>query len=385
MYYLQIILYSIISIIIITYMYIKIKYRFWSAQPVFHIYDFHYWLFSPDYINKSLPEKNKFTNFKNIIKTDILKLNSREKTEIIELLQANYLKDESIHFRPEQSNIFPYFENIGKESCLCTAYYERGGFNATNLIGCMIGKPLHVYTNKTYFKTYYVEYLCVHKLHRKKGIAPELIQTHDYLQRRENPDVICSLFKKEHNLTGIVPLCLYSTYGFDLQSWNKEVYIHPGITIIEINKTNIHLLKDFLNNCKDKFKCFITTGIQNILTLIDTNNFMVYCAVQKREIICCYFFRDNCTYYNGEKRVVNNFCNINNCIVRDVFVYCYGKIIQKLKKRFHMLLIENTGASDTIVQKILPAHKPQFISPTAYYFYNYLMKPVKSHEFYCIC
>ena len=50
-------------------MYIKIKYRFWSAQPVFHIYDFHYWLFSPDYINKSLPEKNKFTNFKNIIKT----------------------------------------------------------------------------------------------------------------------------------------------------------------------------------------------------------------------------------------------------------------------------------------------------------------------------
>ena len=122
-----------------------------------------------------------------------------------------------------------------------------------------------------------------------------------------------------------------------------------------------------------------------ILTLIDTNNFIVYCAVQKGQIICCYFFRDNCTYYNGEKRVVNNFCTINNCLISDVFVYCYGKIIQKLKKRFHMLLIENIGASDTIVQKILLVHKPQFISPTAYYFYNYLMKPVKSHEFYCIC
>ena len=385
MYYLQIILYCIISIIIITYMYIKIKYRFWSAQPVFHIYDFHYWLFSPGYINKSLPEKNKFTNFKNIITTNILKLNSNEKNEIIRLLQDNYLKDGNIHFRPEQSNIFPYFENIGKESCLCTSYYEKGGFNNKNLIGCMVGKPLHVYTNKTYFKTYYVEYLCVHKLHRKKGIAPELIQTHDYLQRRSNSEIICSLFKREHNLTGIIPVCLYQTYGFDLKSWNKEVFIHPGISIIEITKNNINILKDFLNNCKDKFKCFITTNIQNILTLIETNNFIIYCAQQKGQILCCYFFRDNCTYYNGEKRVVNNFCNIDNCIVEDVFVYCYGKIIQKLKKRFHMLLIENNGGSNKLVNKILLTHKPDLISPTAYYFYNYLIRPLKPHEFYCIC
>lgn len=385
MYYLQIILYSLISLIVITYMYIKLKYRFWSAQPVFHIYDMHYWFFSPGYINKSLPEKNKFTNFKNIITTNILKLNSDEKNEIIQLLQDNYLKDESIHFRPELSNIFPYFENIGNESCLCTAYYEKGGFNNKNLIGCMVGKPLYVYTNKSQFKTYYVEYLCVHKQHRKKGIAPELIQTHDYIQRRKNPEIICSLFKREHNLTGIIPVCLYQTYGFDLHTWNKEVFIHPGISIIEITKNNIHVLKDFLNNCKDKFKCFITTNIQNILTLIETNNFIIYCVQQKQQIISCYFFRDNCTYYNGEKRVVNNFCNIDNCLVDDVFVYCYGKIIQKLKKRFHMLLIENNGASNKLVDKILLTHRPVLISPTAFYFYNYLLRPFKPHEFYCIC
>ena len=389
MYYLQIILYSIISLIIITYMYIKIKYRFWSVQPVFHIYDFHYWLFSPGYIHKSLPDKNKFTNFKNIIKTDVLKLNNREKTEIIDLLQEHYLKEGRIHFRPEQVNIFPYFENIGKKSCLCTSYYEKGGFNYKNLIGFMLGKPLYVYNNNNNnnnnFKTYYVEYLCVHKLHRKKGIAPELIQTHDYFQRRENPDVICSLFKREHNLTGIVPLCLYSTYGFDIHLWDKEVYIHPGISIIEISKTNIHVLKDFLKNSKNNYKCFITTGIQNILTLIDTNNFIVYCVIQDGQVICCYFFRDSCTYYDDNKRVVNNFCNFNNCLIDDVFVYCYGKIIQKLKKRFDMLLIENNSASDTIVQKILATHNPEFISPTAYYFYNYLMHPVKPEEFYCIC
>lgn len=385
MYYLQIIFCCIISIIVVTYMYIKIKYRFWSAQPVFHIYDYHYWLLSPGYINKELPEENKFTNFKNIVITNILKLNKNEQTEIISLLQDHYLKDDSVHFRPEIENIFPYFENIGKESCLCTAYFEKGGFNSNNLIGCMLGKPLNVYTNESNFQTYYVEYLCVHKQHRKKGIAPELIQTHDYIQRRTNNHVICSLFKREHNLTGIVPLCLYTTYGFDLNVIKKEVYVHPGISIIQITKDNINILNEFLVNVKNKYKCFISVGMLNLNKLILTNNFIVYCVVQKGQVISCHFFRDSCTYYDGNKRVVNNFCNFNNCTMEDVFVYCYGKIIQKLKKRFHMLLIENNSDSNVLVNKIKITHKPTVISPTAYYFYNYLMKPVSPDDFYCIC
>lgn len=383
--YLQIIIYSIIALIILTYMYIKVKYRFWSAQPVFHIYDYHYWFFSPDYISRSYPEKNKYTNFRNIIKSDISKLNSGEKTEIVALLQDHYLKDKTIHFKPEPHNIFPFFDHNGKDTCISTLYYERGGFNYKNLMGAMLGKPLHVHINKTYFKTYYVEYLCVHRDHRKKGIAPELIQTHDYFQRHENPSVICSLFKREHNLTGIVPLCLYDTYIFSLHDWNKKVAIHPGISILKINKSNITLLKDFLSNTKTKHTCFISTGFQNLLTLIDTNNFMVYCVIQNNQVICCYFFRNGCTYYEGNKGVLANFCNFNNCVIPEVFVYCYGKIIQKLKKRFDIISIENNSDTDMIVQKILLTHKPLVVSPTAYYFYNYLTRPVLHKEFYCIC
>ena len=63
MHYLQIIFYTLIILLIVVYMYIKLKYPFWSSQPVFHMYDFYYWFFSPGYINKDLPEKNKFTNF----------------------------------------------------------------------------------------------------------------------------------------------------------------------------------------------------------------------------------------------------------------------------------------------------------------------------------
>ena len=52
--------------IILFFLYIRIKYKFWALQPVFHFYDFYYWFVNVGIIRKELPEKNRYTNFKNI-------------------------------------------------------------------------------------------------------------------------------------------------------------------------------------------------------------------------------------------------------------------------------------------------------------------------------
>ena len=60
-------LYSIIAFVIIImllFAFIKIKFRFWSIQPVFHFYNLWYWMFPPGIIDQSIPEKNKYTNLK---------------------------------------------------------------------------------------------------------------------------------------------------------------------------------------------------------------------------------------------------------------------------------------------------------------------------------
>ena len=49
----------IITLIILFYIFIKIKYKFWTIQPVFHFYDVHYWFKNIGIINKELPNKNK--------------------------------------------------------------------------------------------------------------------------------------------------------------------------------------------------------------------------------------------------------------------------------------------------------------------------------------
>jgi hypothetical protein len=65
--YILYILLIVIFLIICFAAYVKIKFRFWTLQPVFHFYDFHYYLFPPGIIVHELPEKNKYCNFTNLI------------------------------------------------------------------------------------------------------------------------------------------------------------------------------------------------------------------------------------------------------------------------------------------------------------------------------
>ena len=56
-----------IFLFLIFYGYVKIKYPFWSCQPVFHNYDFFRMILrEPFIINKNNPMKTKFCNFFNV-------------------------------------------------------------------------------------------------------------------------------------------------------------------------------------------------------------------------------------------------------------------------------------------------------------------------------
>jgi hypothetical protein len=55
--YIPYIILIVVLIFILVIAYIKMRFRFWTLQPVFHVYDFHYYLFPPGIINPDLPEK----------------------------------------------------------------------------------------------------------------------------------------------------------------------------------------------------------------------------------------------------------------------------------------------------------------------------------------
>ena len=51
---------SIVLLYLLFVMYCKVRFRFWSIQPVFHIHNLYYWIFPCGIIDSKLPPITKF-------------------------------------------------------------------------------------------------------------------------------------------------------------------------------------------------------------------------------------------------------------------------------------------------------------------------------------
>ena len=384
-----------ILIILIIYIYIRFKYGFWFLQPVFHFYDISYMLSPPGIIEHSLPNKNKYTNFKNIDTIVINDLTSIQKQKFVNLIKTNYLQNKDNIFSPQSENISPYFIGYNDKSFI-SFYYEdtnlidlkKGTIIADRqIIGAMTSRPLNVVinndkrNNNSKFRVYYVDYLCVDKLHRKKGIAPQIIQTHHYNQRYLNKNIAVSLFKREDELTGIVPLCVYSTYGFPVDKWTKPNDLSGEYKLLEINPQNFRFLNDFIITNNSQFDIVIHSDIANILELIKTKNIFVYAILCDEEILCCYFFRKSCVQIEKGLEVLSCFASICSCET-DIFIQGFKISFWKIAAEnfFGFSAIENISHNNIIINNIMLKTKPLIISPTAYFFYNFAYPTFKSEK-----
>ena len=384
-----------ILILFLIYIYIRLKYGFWVLQPVFHVYDFGYMFNPPGIIQDSLPQKNKYTNFKDIDTIVFSELTSIQKTRFYNLIKVNYLQNKNNIFSPQSENIVPYFIGHNDKSFV-TFYYQdtnmvdlKKGTVITDrqIIGAATSRPLNIIINNdkrnkhAKIRAYYVDYLCVDKLHRKKGIAPQIIQTHEYNQRYLNKNIVVSLFKREDELTGIVPLCVYSTYGFPVEKWIKPFDLSGTYKLLDINSQNFRFLHDFIQVNNDKFDIVISTDIANILELIKTKNIFVYAILCDEEIICCYFFRKSCVQIEKGLEVLSCFASICDCET-DIFIQGFKISFWKIaaENYFGFAAIENISHNNIIINNIMLKTKPLIVSPTAYFFYNFAYPTFKSEK-----
>jgi GNAT superfamily N-acetyltransferase len=345
----------------------------------------------PGIINHNLPEKNKYTNFKNIDTTMFQEVSEIKKSRLVNFIRSNYLQNKENIFSPQSENIIPYFNGHNAKSFI--SFYNEENLmldlkkgtmvEDKKIIGIMTSRPIHVVINNNdkdaNFDAYYVDYLCVDKMYRKKGIAPQLIQTHEYNQRHLNKNIVVSLFKREDELTGIVPLCFYSTYGFSVNKWTKPDDLHPSYKMLEINPQNYHFLFDFIKKNNNNFDIIINTEVTNIIELIKTNNIFIYVILLDDQIICAYFFRKTCTFIEKNMEVLSCFASINNCddnIFIQGFKISFWKIAAE--KYFGFAAIEEISHNNIIIDNLKIKTTPLIVSPTAYFFYNFAYPTFKS-------
>jgi GNAT superfamily N-acetyltransferase len=370
---------AIVSIVVLFFGYVKVKYKFWSQQPVFHYYDIYYWFNDAGVINTDLPLKNKYYN-SNILTKRIEDVPIQTIEETIRLIQSNYIlnkENRENKFLPTKDTFIPYFTGHNSP-CFFTTLSDVV-LHQTNkadtildvnvIVGVITSRALHIeiINQNIVFDAYYVDYLCVDKTRRNQGIAPQLIQTHEYNQRHNNPAIKVSIFKREDELTGIIPICAYDTYGFNASKW-AVVGITP--TILKCDKQNLYHLIDFIISHKNRFELTMIPEFSNLLELITSDNLIIYMMMDlsKAIIQSAYFFRKSCTYVSEKSEVLSCFASISNAGNKE-FIEGFKTVACSMPHEY--VSIERISDNGIIIDDLIKKTESQ-ISKTAYFFYNFV-------------
>jgi hypothetical protein len=398
----------IIILIIIFFVYIKLKHHFWSIQPVFHFYDLHYYILPPKIIKSSLPEKNRYCNFREITTFNYYDLPIENMKQMIEFIQNHY----NNYYCPKENNIVPYFKgnnNISFISLMVKDVVDiqfilnnnnnddddeeknktiKKDETKVELVGCITSKPINIYytRNNIQFIAYYCDWLTVSKTWRKKGIAQQLIQTHEYNQRHLiNNKINVSLFKRESNVMDIIPITYYEMKLFCSKYWSKHDYDNDNFTnmkVISIGKSNFNILVEYIQDNKNKYHVCILCDYSNLLELILSNNIYAYLLINitTNEVKSMYLLKHSSTCINGSKNNENDnsililIASIKNKLLSDDLFLYYFKLLYFeiiLKIQYDYLAIEELSDNWIISKQLELTDEITNKTIMSYYYFNY--------------
>ena len=96
------ILYGLLGLIILYllfFAFIKLRFRFWSSPPVFHLYNLLYWIWPCGIIQHGQPTKTKFYNAK-ILTKKWQDFSTEKKALFYTLIKGHFLNEKKEKYNP---------------------------------------------------------------------------------------------------------------------------------------------------------------------------------------------------------------------------------------------------------------------------------------------
>jgi hypothetical protein len=387
----------IIILYLLFKLYIKITYKFWAHQPVFHSYNLINWINKGGIVNDS-PKINNYTNFIDITNKNFFDYSEEEIIKIVDIINHNYKTNKTnktnmkATYLLTKNNFVAFFTGHLNKSYI--AIYKKQQYllneqpiqtieSTSGIIGVLTGKPITITIKNKLLKSYYIDFLTIDNIYKNKDIQEQLIQTYEYYQINDNKEFKISLFKHTGKLKGIVPLTKYNSYIFN------SALICPKFNcynkIIEISEVNFYLLINLITLSKNYFKCVIMVNESNLLHLILKNIYKIYglLDINTNELKTCYFFKQsNITFevkelYKKENKkiiLLDLVGSIKNC---DNIEFINGFLIVLNKKCY--INIDNISYNNILIQYLLKNSLTALNSSyTSFFLYNYINRPIQS-------
>lgn len=396
MYLQQYLFYGILLFIVVRYLYICIKYPFWAHMPVYHTYDYHNFFSKASREMQLFPYKNKFSNAIQIKTINYYELNDTYIKYFVELLHCFYIPSDSILYTLVEKDLKARFSGHFEPSFV--SFYNDKNYVSTtkqsdkqfdilntnveiNLFpepkGCIASYPVRTFYHlaNEYKVANYFTYISTDRSY--KNISRNLISTHDYNIRRHNPDVRIGLLKKDiGNCEGVVPLITFSTCLFHLSISKVKKRVR---NIVQVYRQNWDIMFDTLHGLfKPNLLCdfIISIDIGAIKSRIDAEILFVYAFCEKGNVLAMYFIEDaHILYEKTTEKTLKLVASINNGLSTDIFFQGFLECLRKIQKQnldFKMLLVENIGHNEQLMEIINQNMKLEEDTTGAYYFINWM-------------
>ena len=356
----------------------------------------HWWINPPGVIEKTLPNRSSNVDQAHVTCFDSSSIPRSKIAKHIGFLRDHYLNTPSQRFSPSEKKYTPYFLGHGSPAFMADYCEKTVGHGSTEVYeleevrGLITGRPVFFCEKGKRRPIYYVDYLCVHKSHRKKDIATKLIATYFYEQRHRVPAVKCCLFKREGRLLNIVPLCTYPSClvkSSSMQSvatkMKRDTGIGSNVSIEVIPATRWHIVERAIGRLCRGNGCTIVSSPGNLRQLAETKNIFAVAARNREddEELGVFVYRDLACVHSGE-RVLSCVAALlqpeTSAMVGATVSAEAAVLAVKERKEYGVLCIELLGAYRDIfglwsktgyVEEVGPR------VPCAYYLYNYGRRP----------
>ena len=419
----QLILIGAILLLLLVFAFLRIRYPFWSFQPVFHPYDaWRYLSWCPHVIQngpaanatkyiatypdqrlsfqRTLP-RNSFR----VTTTPYLDVTPAEQEQIVDFLQTQYVTSEQI--------VFPFL--LSDLQTLCTGYGAAPSLVsclsrqklpqlqddlAQSMDACLVAYPVRLCARERWnddvvhvFTLYFWDIIAAHKYAANETILRTLLQTHEANQRKLAPDVGASIFRKEKHLSdGIVPLTVYQISLFSLQNSVKQPPLPPTFTVVRaLSKEKIDAVSDFLYTVSHTFAnirvaCF--PEITAISQKIHAGSWFVYLLQSKGVVFAMYVFQDSKMIYD-DQHLLQLCCAMRQNLLSDNIFFAgflhalYDTL--SFSPQFGVLAMHTLGNTGTLVEKWKWKYSPFLEYPAAFYLYNFVVPGMPLAPEACMC
>jgi hypothetical protein len=383
------ILLIIVSFVLFSF-YIRLKMPFWRTQPVFHLYDLHHWVRPCGIIDPELPEYNKYVDKAGITTFKTRELDSEMRARVASFIRTNYYRQGDGNYLPTSEDIYEPLASFGIPSLVSVnrspkivAVDDAQLSTDYDVSAVITSRPVFIQLKgKDAFVANYVDNLCVDKGKRGKGMAARSIQTLSYDMRRMIPSIKVCLFKREGDMTGIVPIVTSSAVLYSVDSVPRINHGYSNLRTISVRAKGVHILRELSRQCSTSHDLVVQPDINLLGHLLDTGNLMAYGLYDGQFLISAYLFRRP-NYRRTSGYVVECIATMNKCPMDDTFLAGFTSALRRVvrKTKCTSLLIENLGSS-TLIDSGLKRHGAKQIAscPIAYFFHNYASYSVRADK-----